>query len=125
MTSTYDSICALIKSALDNVYALKSHNHDDWQLLASNSNYPEKYALYVNRGLRLMELNLQYKPSTAISGTTQTGITVPSGYEPLGVTIRRSHKTGVDIGVSTNGSVYMYGSLSANANANGSIMWHY
>ncbi|WP_458456221.1 hypothetical protein [Methanobrevibacter sp.] len=95
-----------------------------WEIISSNSSFPEKYTLYVNHALHLAELVVQYKPSTAISGTTQTGINV-GNYAPLGISIRRSNKTGIDIGVATTGDVYVYGAVSANTNVQCSIMWHY
>ena len=96
----------------------------DWEVVASSSVAPEKYTLYVNQALHLAELFVQYKPTTEISGTNQLSINV-GNYKPVGITIRRTNKSGIDLGVASTGDVYTYGSISANTNVQGMIMWHY
>ena len=112
---TQDEVDGLIENIIPNLA---------WVVASSSDTAPEKYTLYVNHALHLAELIIVYKPTTAISGTNKLSINV-GNYKPLGITIRRTNKTGIDIGVTKTGDVYTYGSIAANTNVQGMIMWHY
>ena len=99
-----------------------THDHP-WKIVKTGD-LPEKYTLYVNEQTRTAEIVIVYKPTTDKTGTTKTGINV-GDYKPLGISIRRSNKTGIDIGVATTGDIYIYGTVPANTNVQGSLLWHY